>query len=290
MKEQSGYLSRQKNFIFPLLIFCLVSFPAAGQIFPSPIGAKSWGIANATVARSDYSSGFNNVAGLGGLNEAIAFTSYDSHYGFDGLNTLSFGVVLPLSEDLSTAFSVQRFGDKLYNEFAMSFGVGHKIGRVSLGIKANYLQNSVNAPSLIFSRKAFVIEFGGIVQFSSNFSFGAHVFNMTQSSFSGDYGGKVPTSIRAGFVYSPIKTLFLSAEADKNTDLPISIKAGLEYNVWKYIYLRTGLASKPLTNHFGAGIKSTKFYMDYAVHTHPRLGMSHHLSLAYKLWRTKTED
>ena len=290
MKEQSGYLSRQKNLLFFLILFWSVSPEILAQNFPFPIGARSWGMGNATVAGSDYMSVSSNIAGLGGLSESIAFSTYDSHFGFDGLSTLGFGAVLPVSKDLTTGFTIQRFGDKLYNELAMGIGAGHRIGRVSLGLKINYLQNAINAPSLIISRKALVIEFGGLVQFATNFSFGAHVFNMTQSSYSGDFGNKVPTVLRAGFLYKPQKNVNLSAEVDKNTDLPLAVKAGLEYQVWKSLYLRTGLSSRPLANHLGAGFKGGKFYADYAVHSHPQLGWSHHFSLGYTLWKNKSVE
>ncbi|WP_221394447.1 hypothetical protein [Dyadobacter sp. NIV53] len=290
MKEQSGYLSRQKNFILIFLVFCLSPSKSLAQGFPFPLGATSWGIGNATVARSDYSSGMNNIAGLGGLKEAMLFSSYDSHYGFDGLNTLGFAGILPINDDLSTGFSVQRFGDNLYNQLSLGIGAGHRLGRVSLGIKVNYLQNVVNAPTLVLNRKAVVVEFGGIVQLSSDFSFGAHAFNITQSSFSGDYGNKVPTTLRAGFNYKPQKTISLSTEINKNTDLPVSVKAGLEYQIWKQLYLRTGLASRPLTNHFGAGFKGGKFYFDYAVHSHAQLAWSHHFSLGYGLWKRNIKE
>jgi len=290
MKEQSGYLSRQKNFIFTFWIFWLVSSKSLAQDFPYPIGARSWGIANATVARSDYMSGFNNIAGLAGQKEAMIFSGYDSHYGFTSLGTLSFGGILPVSKDLCTVFSIQRFGDNLYNELSLGIGAGHRIGRISLGTKMNYLQNAVNAPTLVLTKKALVFEFGGIVQFSSRFSFGAHVFNMTQSSYSGEYGNRVPTALRAGFVYNPQKNIFLSGEINKNTDLPVSVKIGLEYQVWKQLYLRTGVASRPLTNHFGAGFKARKFYVDYAVHSHPQLGWSHHFSLGYSFWKRREKE
>jgi hypothetical protein len=290
MKERSGCLSRRKSFIFTFFLIWSVSVKSLADGFPFPIGARSWGIGNASVARSDYSSVSNNIAGLGGFSDAVFFSTYDSHYGFDGIHTLGFGGVLPVGDDLSTGFSVQRFGDKLYNELALGVGAGHRIGRVSLGLRMNYLQNAVNANTLTFSRKALVFEFGGIVQLSSQLFFGAHVFNLTQSSYSGDYGSRVPTALRAGFSYSPQKNVQFSTEIEKNTDLPVSAKAGLEYQVWKQLFLRTGIVSRPWTHHFGAGFKGRQFQIDYAVHTHPQLGWSHHISLAYHVWERKVKD
>jgi hypothetical protein len=287
MKEQSGYFTRQKNFIF--FIFWLIPLKIFSQNFPVPLGAGSWGVGNATVASSDFASVSNNIAGLGGLKEAVLFSAYDSHYDFEGLQTIGFGGVLPLTNDLSAGFSVQRFGDKLYNDLALGIGAGHRIGIVSLGIKVNYLQNVINAPTLQVTRKAMAVEMGGIVRFTSVISFGAHIFNVTQSTYSGDFGNRVPTSLRAGFFYTPLKTVSLSIEADKNTDLPFSVKGGLEYQIWKQFYVRTGLASRPLTNHFGAGFKAHHFFFDYAVHTHAQLGWSHHFSLGYRFWQRKNQ-
>lgn len=289
MKERSGYLSQQKNFILCLFIFFGTHTISCAQGYPFPIGARAWGIGNATVARADFTSGFNNIAGLGGLREAGLISSFDSHYGFDGIGTFSFGAVLPLSSDLGMGLSIQRFGDKLYNESAIGLGAGHRIGRFRMGAKANFLQNAVNAPSLTFSRSALVFELGGIVELSSQFFFGAHVFNMTQSSYSGEYGNRVPTSLRAGFLYKPQSNLFVSAEMEKNTDLPVSIKAGLEYQIWEKMYIRTGVGARPLTNHFGAGFKARKFFFDYAVHANKQLGWSHHVSLRYVLWKREEE-
>lgn len=285
MKERSGYLSRLENFILTLVIFIFNSFSGLAQNGPTAIGARSWGIANTTVSTSDINSVFNNIAGLGGIEQAAIITSYDSHFGFSGLNTMAFAGVMPLSNDLTSGFSVQRFGDKLYNELAMGIGAGHRIGRFSLGLKINYLQTAITAPSLSFSNKAFVVEFGGIARLSSKLFFGAHLYNLTQSSYSGIYGNKVPTVLRAGLLYLPVKKLQWSTEINKNTDLPLSFKTGLQYEVADKVWLRTGISTQPLTNHFGAGLIASKFCFDYAVHTHPQLGWSHHLSLAYSFWK-----
>jgi|GEM_PF-140729 len=290
MKEQSGYLSRQKNFKLTFFIILALFTRATAQINPMTVGARSWGIANATVAGVDSYSVYNNVAGLAGNREASLLSSYDSHYGFEGLSTMGFAAVLPISEDFSSGFSIQRFGDKLYNELSMGIGVGHRIERFSLGIKINYLQTAINAPSLAFSGKAFVVEFGGIARIRSDLSFGAHLYNLTQSSFSGVYGNRVPTSVRVGLLYLPLKTVRLSTEIEKNTELPLSLKVGLAYQVWKKISLRTGLASKPLTHHFGTGFTHGRFSVDYGAHSNAQLGWSHHFSLAYSIRELKQKE
>ena len=283
MKERSGCLSRQKNFLRSFVIIITISFRAFADGNPFPVGARAWGLANAAIARSDYYAIGNNTAGLGGITTTAVFSTYDSHYNFDGINTLGVGFVMPVSENLGAGLSVQRFGDKVYNQIAIGLGAGHRIGRFRLGLKMNYLQTAVNSSSLTLSKKALVLEFGGIVTISSKLDFGAHMFNVTQSSYSGDSNEIVDTALRTGFLYKPSAAIQLSAEIEKVTDYPLSMRAGLEYEIVKRFVLRTGISSRPQTNHFGLGFKGNRFHLDYAMHTHPQLGWSHHFSLGYIL-------
>ena len=290
MKEQSGNLSRQKNFIRSFVIFLLISSKSFADGSPFPIGARAWSLANATIARSDYYSIGNNVAGLGGLTTAAIFSTYDSHYNFDGINTLGISVAIPISTDLGMGLSIQRFGDKVYNHISAGVGAGHRIGRFSLGLKVNYLQTAISSSSILFNKKALVFEFGGIMMISSKLYFGAQLYNLTQASYSDNLHETVDTSLRTGFLYKPSKTVQLSAEIEKVTDYPVAVRIGLEYEIIKNIFVRTGIASNPQTNHFGVGFNGSLFHLDYAMHTHPQLGWSHHFSLSYILSNKKNKD
>jgi len=290
MKEQSGYLSRQKNFLRSFVIFLILPCKSLADGNPFPIGASSWGLANATIARSDYYAIGNNVAGLGGIKSAALFSTYDSHYGFEGIQTIGFGLVMPLSENLGAGLSIQRFGDKTYNQIAVGIGAGHRINRFSLGLKVNYLQTAINAASFSLSKKALVFEFGGIVMISSQLSFGAHMFNVTQSSYSDNASESVDTALRSGFLYKASERLRLSAEVEKVTAYPASLRAGVEYEVIKNFVVRTGIASRPQTSHFGIGFKGSRFQLDYAVNSHQQLGWSHHFSIGYILGEKSKKD
>ena len=254
-----------------------------------PVGARSWSLANAVVAQADRYSLINNIAGLATQQETSVFSSYHSYYGFEGVNTLAFGVGVPLREELAAGFSVQRFGDKLYNELSFGLGVAHRINRISLGLKISYRQVAVNAPSLSLSKKALVVEMGGIAQLSSTVYLGAHVYNLAQGTFSGDGSVNLPTILKTGFTYIPTKSLRLSAEFVKNTNYPASLRAGLEYEVLPNLSLRTGIAAKPYTNHYGVGFVGGNFTVDYAATTHPYLGWSHHVTLAYA-WKKAVRE
>jgi hypothetical protein len=261
---------------------------ASGGDFP--IGARAWGMGNAVVAQADRFAVVNNVAGLATLTEASLFSSFHSYHGFDGLSTLAFGIVLPVRKELVSGISVQRFGDKIYNELSFGLGVAHRINRVNLGLKVGYRQLAVVAQNVALSRKALVVEMGGIAQLSKTIYFGAHLYNLTQGSYSGENAERVPTVLRTGFTYVPGSSLRLSAEFVKNTEYPASLRAGLEYEVVRHFTVRTGINTKPYTNHVGVGFADDSFAIDYAASSHPQLGWSHHVTLAYTIRKAKAPD
>lgn len=253
-----------------------------------PLGARAWGMAQAVVAQSDRYALVNNIAGIATQRERSAFSSYDSYYGFQSVGTLAFGAVMPLRDDLAAGFSVQRFGDQIYNEMSFGLGVAHRINRISLGLKADYRQIAVNANSVSLSRKALVVEMGGIAQLSSTVFLGAHLYNLTQSSFTGEGSEGLPTVLKTGLTYVPTESLRLSGEFVKNTTYSASLRAGIEYEAIPKLYFRTGIASKPYTTHFGLGYAGGSFAVDYAASSHPQLGWSHHITLAY-VWKKAEE-
>ncbi|TDB63402.1 PorV/PorQ family protein [Arundinibacter roseus] len=273
--------------ILRLLLCCLI--PCAGfagdDVFP--IGARSWGMAHAIIAQSARESIVNNVAGIAALQDPAFFAAYHSYHGFDGLSTVAFGAVLPIKKELTSGFSVQRFGDKAYNELSMGIGVAHRINRVSLGIKVNYRQIAALTPSLSISRHAVVIEMGGLVQLSSSLYMGAHIYNLTQSGKSETDLQQIPTILRVGFMYSPSSVIRLSTELVKNTDDPMSLRYGLEYEVVPHLFLRTGFSTKPRIAHAGIGFNARNFSIDYALSSHTQLGISHHFTLAYRPLKEK---
>lgn len=236
----------------------------------------------ATTAQSHHFSISSNIAGIAAIRQSAVMTSYDSHYGFEGLNTFAIAAVLPIRGDLAGGIAIQRFGDKLYNDLSISLGTAHQIDWMKVGVKMNYAQVAVDAPSLSISQKAFVVEVGGIARLSSKLAFGVHFYNLTQSKFNGKSRERLPTVLKAGLSYTPTKSLEINIDAVKDTDYSIGIRAGLEYQPIEHFFLRTGFSSHPTTSsHFGTGFAARKFKVDYAMHTQVSLGWSHHLGIAY---------
>ncbi|MES2733234.1 MAG: hypothetical protein V4714_15915 [Bacteroidota bacterium] len=261
-------------FLFFILLPSLVN--ASGD--PFPIGAKSLGMGNAVVSLRDQWSLFNNVGGMADVEQLSVLTSFSSQYSVAGLQVLAIGAVVP-SRHGTFGLGIQRFGDELYNEHLVGLAYSHRINNVSLGVKINYVQIAIDG---LGSRGAIAVELGGIAQLLPELSFGLHAYNLNQAKLAEYQDERLPTLLKAGLSYKPSKQLMVNAEVEKDIDFPAVFKAGLEYEIVKKVYLRTGISTKPFTNHFGVGILAKNLHFDYALTTHPQLGFSHHFSLAYQ--------
>lgn len=241
-------------------------------------------MAHTVVAQSDRFSVFNNIAGIAASQEISLFSSYHSHFAFQGLGTSTFGAILPFNTSLSGGLSLMHFGDKFLNQTTAGAGIAHRIDRFKLGLKLNYQQLSATSTTLSFSRKTVVLEFGGIWSMTRTLDFGAHLYNATQSKWrSGSNRENVPTLMKAGITYRPVHTLQLATEVFSESDHPTSFRCGLQYEPIERVFVRTGIATSSRTHHFGIGFVGGSFVVDYAYDNHSRLGSSHHLSIAYIL-------
>jgi hypothetical protein len=247
------------------------------------MGGRGWGLANASLALADEWSVYNNVGGLARLRENYLVTACDVRYGMAGLTTVAVAGVLPLAFG-TAGVTVDRFGDGLYNEQRLGIAYGHQMDRVSLGLKASYVQVAV---ADLGARGRLVFEFGGMAEITPQVWLGASVYNFTQARLAAYDDERIPTVLKAGLSWRPLPRLTLNAETEKDVDYPARFRGGIEYQPAKPFFVRFGIATNPGTTHFGFGFKRNKLCFDYALRTHPTLGLSHHLSLSCKLnqWR-----
>jgi hypothetical protein len=268
------------------LIFCLLSpalLLASGD--PVPMGGRSWALANASLTLADEWAVYNNVGGLARLRENYLGAACDVRYGMTGLTTVALAGVLPLAFG-TCGISLDRFGDELYNEQRFGIAYGHQVDRVSLGFKASYVQTAI---ANLGARGRFVFEFGGIAELTPQLWLGASVYNFTQARLASYDDERIPTVLRAGLSWRPLPQLMLNAETEKDVDYTARFRGGIEYQLAKPFFVRVGIATDPGTNHFGFGFKRNKLWVDYSLRTHPTLGLSHHLSLSYKLNQRKKD-
>lgn len=261
-----------------LFFLLLAQFPLRGQLSTiPPVGPRALGMGGASVVNADHWAVLNNPSGIGDLSGISAFVSYRTIFDFAPFNTVSAGVVVPTGIG-QAGVGVYRFGDNLFNTQMLSFSIARKIGIMQLGVKASYLQLDIEG---FGSRGVFVADIGGIAELTPELSFGAHIYNFSQSTISSDTQERVPTLIRLGLAYAPTEAFTLVVEGEKDVDTDPDIKLGIQYQLIEKLHLRTGFSGFSNTHSFGAGLTLNKFVIDYGVKIDRDLGSTHNFGISF---------
>lgn len=259
--------------------FLLVNSLLFAQNGISQLGARPAAMGYAYATESDSWTIYNNPGGIGKLREVSALFAYENKYSIPGLSVMGAGFItrLPLG---TAGLSVFRFGDDLYNEQMMSLSYGNQFGIASLGIRANYLQYTIEG----FGNKGIVsIDFGGIAHVTENLIFGAFIRNINQAKVADLADERAPTLLNAGLSYRPIDRLHINIEAEKDLDYDASMRIGMEYLLYKTLAIRTGVSTRPFTSYAGLGFTKGKFQLDYALTKKSKLGYCHQASVVFKI-------
>lgn len=273
-------------FLGSFLLILYLNGNLLAQIDHYPLGGRALGMANASLNLGDSWSLFNNSAGIAEVTSPEVFFAYDNRFGFSAFQTFGLGTVVPVPWGGGAGLSISRFGDNLYNETRIGLAYAYKLDLVSLGLKVNYLQVSIQD---LGSKGTVVLEFGGIAEIIPQLRFAGHIYNLNQAKLNTVSGEaeEIPTILKAGLLYQPVEAFLISAETEKDVDLPASFKLGLEYRIVKNLFLRTGIETEPFISHFGIGFQPRNFGFDYALSSGGDLGISHHISARYRFAKTK---
>jgi hypothetical protein len=265
-----------------LLLVCLLFASLANATDNYPVGARSAGVANASVTYSDVWSTFHNQAGLASLNNISAGTYFENRFLISELGLRSVAIAVPANKIGAFGLNVSLFGYAVYNEKKAGISYAKKLGdKVSAGIQLDYLNTSFN-DELYGSRTSFTVEGGLIAEPIANLKIGAHVFNPTKTKIA-EYGDeRIPVIMRFGASYKFSDKALLSSEIEKSSDYNNIFRAGLEYHPVDILYLRCGVASNPSLSCFGFGLKLKQFVIDMSAQYHWVLGFSPQFSLGYE--------
>ncbi|WP_143436510.1 PorV/PorQ family protein [Hymenobacter crusticola] len=256
---------------------------------PGVRGARAAALGNASVTLHDVWSVGNNVAGLGQVTrKSIGFYAANQ-FVLRALNSTALAVVLPIGAVAETdtkakngvlGFEAQRFGDKLYAEQRLGAGYGYRGGQVSVGVRADLLQLSIEG---LGSRRAVALSLGGQAEVvPQRLIFGAYLYNLNQAKLARYEDERVPTVLKAGLSYRPSKKLLLNVETEKSVEQEVNLKAGLEYHVIEALSLRAGLATLTEQTTAGLGFVAGRFQIDYAAAWQTALGLSQHVGLSFQ--------
>ena len=296
-----------------LLVGALLAAPAAAQgNGPGVRGARAAALGNASVALpGDVWSMGNNVAGLGEVQQRTVGFYGENRYFSPALNVGALSVAIPLgvpSREASpegapaasappnavvpvrpwarhgvVALEAQRFGGALYNETRVGAGYGYRFGQISLGGRVDMLQVSIEG---LGSRRVLLGTLGGQIEIlPRRLSFGASLYNLSQTRLASYQDERVPTVLRAGLAYRPTAQVLLLVETEKDVERAANFKAGLEYRPVPVLSARIGLATLTEQVSGGIGLLAGTFQIDYAAAFQQALGFSQHLSVSKTLGR-----
>ncbi|NQZ74867.1 MAG: hypothetical protein HRT61_01980 [Ekhidna sp.] len=268
-----------KPYAFLLLIS--LSYFSYCQTSSFNLGARSSALAGASLTLGDEYSLFNNIGGLGRVENHAAFASYQNRYGVSEFQVVGAGAIYrsPIG---NAGVGFYKFGDDIYSEQRLHLAFGNKIQMVSLGLGIDLHQYNI---ATVGSQQAFAIQFGGIAEITPKFRFGAHVSNINQAQINNETGERVPTVLKAGVSYIPSDELRFTVEVEKDLDFDEVLKAGIEYRIVEKVLVRTGISTEPFLGAFGIGFHPNNFKFDYAFSNESRIGSIHEISLAYTFIR-----
>ncbi|WP_420577787.1 hypothetical protein [Ekhidna sp.] len=259
------------------LITLLVGTLAFGQMGSFNLGGRSAGMAGASLTFGDEYSLFNNIGGLGRMENHAAFAAYQNRYGVSEFQVVGAGAIYTAGIG-NAGVGFYKFGDDIYSEQRIHLAFGNKIQMVSLGVGLDLLQYNV---STVGTSRALAIQFGGIAEITPQLRFGAHIFNLNQAAINSETGEKAPTVMKAGISFLPSEELILNAEIEKDLDFDEVFKAGIEYQIIENVYVRTGISTESFLGAFGVGFHPKNLKFDYAFSNDSRLGSIHEISVAY---------
>ncbi len=254
-----------------VVLFISVSYP---QIDP---GAKQISLSHSDVAlTTDVFGLFNNPASLAKINWREAGVYY-SPAPF-GLSELANGYVAytePLSFG-SISIGGMSYGFDLYKENKILVGFSYNyLDKLLVGIVINYHTVSIKNYG---SANSFYLDIGGIIPITNSITWGFSIHNINRATF-GKEKDQIPTVFKTGFSFDVTSNISLNAAIEKDLIQDAAMMFGINYDIIKYLSIRTGFLNEPSSFTAGIGVNYSYFTLDYAVFTHPELGITHQAGL-----------
>ena len=260
---------------FTLSYFCLLTNYAQDGTFH--FGARHAGMAGASITLGDEYSLFNNVGGLGRVQNHALFAGYQNRYTISEFQVIGGGGIFHHHLG-NMGVGYYKFGDAIFSQQKLHLAIGNKLQMVSLGLGVDWVQYDITS---VGTQQVLAIQFGGIAEITPQFFFGAHIFNLNQATLISETGEQLPTVMKGGLSYRPTDELMLNAEIEKDLDFDEVFKAGIEYRIVEKVFVRTGISTRPFIGAFGLGFHPKQLKFDYAFKNDTALGNIHEFSLAY---------
>ncbi len=256
----------------------LLAFGGALAMFEDPgqsIRARGMAGAFAAVA-DDVSAGALNPAGLYQVTGHQFIGSYRLLYGGAGVNlhTGSAGFAMPVPKVGVMSLGFVESGFALNSERALRLSHGIQLAE---GLALGYGLSGYNLYQKdVGSGFAFGLDLGMFTRVYRSWTLGFLAQNLNQPKIGSAEQGELPRRLVFGFGYSPNPGIHSALDIEKEPGKGTRVRIGQELRIIQdHLTLRCGVQTEPVSFAFGlrAGVKFAS--LDYALNTHPQLGLSH---------------
>lgn len=266
-------------FKYPLLLFFSLSCFYGFAQFNESIGGRSAATAAAAINQIDVWSAENNLGAMAFYDKATVGAYYSNSYLIKDLALKSIVATYPLKNS-TFGLSLKQFGYRLYQENKIGMAYGLKLSdNFGLGVQLNYFNLKIGEG--YGSKNQFTAKIGLYTKITEAFSLAATISNPTRAKLADYRDERLPTEIQLGLNYEFSKKLNTSIQLSKEIDFDPQLHFGIEYQAHEILYLRAGIASKPIESTFGFGLLFKDFQLDFASCFDSQLGFSPKISLAY---------
>lgn len=242
-------------------------------------GSRITSMGNTGAALQDVWSLQSNPAGIAALPGPAIGVTYQKNFPGTTLSTEAAVIVYPIKHHVF-GFSIQSFGFSAYKEMRLGFAYARNFGKsVFTAVNFNYHQLSIPSYG---SAGTYSINAGFQYKPSNELVIGAHVSNLSNSTYDRGEGAVIPVYLAVGASYSFSKELLLSTSlCAANNNSGGDFRCGLEYCLLEQLALRAGLGVHPFNQYAGLGYMLRHVHVDLAVSNHLVLGYNPQISLAY---------
>ncbi|MEN7549839.1 hypothetical protein AAG747_18080 [Rapidithrix thailandica] len=270
-------------FIISLIGQLLFATYLQAQQMPVSAGAESRALGHVRVSVDNVNNVLNNPSLLGQAKKIQFSANYQNLFSSSFLHAIS-ATAQGVFFKGGWGVAWQRFGSALYSEHRLSWGYGHQLEGVSLGVSGQYLQMQAQGER---SFGAFLANAGVMTRLYPKLALGAVFHNIFQAKAGENLSQQIPSFIAIGLLYQPYDKVRIHTEIEKELLSKVALKAGLAWEVLPALDLRAGFVTEPFLTSLGLGLRSGAFLIDYGVSLHPMLPLSHALSLSFSPQKNK---
>jgi len=263
-----------------VLLIYLVLVQAVAASFDNKKGARPLALGGAFTGMANNGDAYYyNPAGLWQLNNPNGQFFYSAPFNLKDLNTIDFNFTNPFSFGNGTV-NFESYGFDLYRETTFGLAYSNAISdRLAYGVSVNYYHLQIQSAG---TGQTFGLDAGLLFKPHEIVSIGFFGRNINRPKLAHE---ELPQVFSLGASVRVLEPLAVNVDLYKDVKFPADVRVGAEYQFFEKLFLRLGVSSKPSRFSAGLGFDFGYGSFDYALYTHPDLGVTHALSATIHLNR-----